>query len=112
MGPLRLYYDWNCPFCRQLAKWGQRYFSSPGLEWIGADYTDPAQLPLAVESVIYQEGERYWVKSEAIRRLLLRGKYRWAGWLMGIVPLRWRDALYDWVAARRYCNGACLPRNR
>lgn len=105
----RAYYDKNCPFCCRLARWGQRLFASSAIEWIPADYTDLAQLPVAVDAMIYAEGEQYWIKSEALRRLLKRAGHPVLAGMMALIPLRWRDWLYDQVAAKRYCIGNACP---
>lgn len=106
----RAYYDKNCPFCCRLARWGQKLLSSSAIEWIPTDYTDLAQLPVAVDAMIYAEGEKYWIKSEALRRLLKRAGCPVLAGLMTLIPLRWRDWLYDQVAAKRYCLvGTCAP---
>lgn len=109
----RAYYDKNCPFCRRLARWGQRLFPSSAIEWVPADYTDLAQLPVAVDAMIYAEGDHYWIKTEALRQLLKRAGYPVLASMMGVVPLRWRDWLYDKVAASRYCfGGKCALRSQ
>ncbi|MEN3041273.1 MAG: DUF393 domain-containing protein [Bacteroidia bacterium] len=100
----RLYYDGSCPFCRSLAEWGRRWFPDKAIDWIAADYTDLTTLPIPIEAVIYQEGDKYWTKSEAIRQLLLRNGYPRLAWILSLCPRRWRDRLYDYVAKRRYCR--------
>lgn len=91
-----------------MARRGQRLFPSPNVKWIPADYSDLSQLPVSVDSIIYEEGGQYWVKTEAIRRFLKRTGHPLLSALLGAIPLRWRDWIYDWVAARRYCmKGKC-----
>jgi predicted DCC family thiol-disulfide oxidoreductase YuxK len=43
-------------------------------------------------------------KSAAVIALLkrLRAPWRWLAGPIGVVPERWRDAAYDWIAAHRY----------
>lgn len=107
----RIYYDRNCPFCRAMARRGQRLFPSPAVEWVPADYSDLSRLPVPVDSIIYEENGQYWIKTEAVRRFLKRAGRPLLSALLGAFPLRWRDWLYDRIATRRYCmKGKCeLP---
>ncbi|MCS7154046.1 MAG: DUF393 domain-containing protein [Bacteroidia bacterium] len=106
----KFYYDGGCSVCQRFAYWAQRLFPSETVEWIAADYSDLTQLPVAVEGVIYEEGGRYWVKTEAIRQYLKQAGYPFWASLLGAVPLRWRDWLYDRVAQRRACGKRrCAP---
>ncbi|MCX8112302.1 MAG: DUF393 domain-containing protein [Bacteroidia bacterium] len=101
----RLYYDGLCPFCSKLVRWGQQFLASERIQWVPLDYSDRSQLPVPVESVIYEDEGGYWVKTEAIRRLLLDSGHPFLAKLLGIIPLRWRDWMYDRIAERRYCWG-------
>lgn len=57
----------------------------------------------AYESFLFLEEERLSQKSEAALAVI-----RYLGWpwkvlfVLRLVPRRWRDALYSWVARRRY----------
>lgn len=110
----RVYYDKECPLCRWLAEVGRRYIA-PSLVWIGTTYegANPS-APLAVQSLIYEEQGKYWLKSEAVRHIFRAGGWRLIAWLIGEIPLSWRDKLYDFVAVRRrkICHtlGACNRR--
>ncbi|MCS6789841.1 MAG: DCC1-like thiol-disulfide oxidoreductase family protein [Bacteroidia bacterium] len=106
-----VYYDKECRLCCWLAKIGHKYIA-PSLLWIGATYGEThTSAPLAVQSLIYEESGQYWLKSEAVRQILRAGGWRLTAWLIGQVPLSWRDKVYDFIAARRQkiCHtlGAC-----
>lgn len=56
------------------------------------------------ESVILLEGGQLYSHSAAVLRIArqLRGPWRLAAWGGGLLPLRWRDGLYRFVARHRY----------
>lgn len=60
--------------------------------------------PDAVETVILVDGEGAHDRSSAALRVAtqLRAPWRWFGTPLLWVPRRWRDAVYDFVARRRY----------
>ncbi|MCA9728374.1 MAG: thiol-disulfide oxidoreductase DCC family protein [Candidatus Eisenbacteria bacterium] len=79
-----------------LATLGTSASTSMGREITGADVPPP-------RSVVYVAEGRVYLRSEAVLRLLADlGR----GWrlvrVLGIVPVSWRDAFYDWVARNRY----------
>ena len=54
-------------------------------------------------SIVLVEGERSFVKSDAVLRILAGLSGLWPVLaLLRVVPRRLRDALYDWIAANRY----------
>jgi predicted DCC family thiol-disulfide oxidoreductase YuxK len=57
----------------------------------------------ARESIVLVEGERWYVKSDAVLRIFagLSGLWPLLS-LLRIVPHGLRDALYEWIAANRY----------
>ncbi|MCS7297207.1 MAG: DCC1-like thiol-disulfide oxidoreductase family protein [Bacteroidia bacterium] len=102
----RLYYDKNCSFCCRIAQLGQEVFSSASVEWVPADFSDLKALPLPVNAIIYEEGGKCWVKTEAIRLFLHRAGHPFLAALLSAIPLRWRDRIYDWIAKHRFCFSA------
>jgi predicted DCC family thiol-disulfide oxidoreductase YuxK len=59
--------------------------------------------PTALESIVLIEGDSAYVKSDAILRIgyHLGGIYR-LGWPLRVLPTRFRNWWYDFVANRRY----------
>ena len=59
--------------------------------------------PTALESILLIEGDSAYVKSDAILRIgyHLGGIYR-LGWPLRVLPTRFRNWWYDFVANRRY----------
>lgn len=108
----RLYYDQNCPLCQWLAQTFVRH-SLPGrIVLVPTDYTDLARLPVAVDAVIYEREGQLFIGSAAIREALRDAGYGWPllARLLGLIPQRWRDNLYNWVARRRPCaQRKCSP---
>lgn len=106
----QLYYDRNCSWCRRAAAflvWGKQ---SSAVELVPADFGDLSELPAPIDAVQYVRGEQVWVRSEAIRQALRDSGWRGLAWLLGAIPLTWRDKVYAWVAAHRPCaRKACVP---
>lgn len=100
----KLYYDRHCRLCQRLAKWIYRWSLSKRLQLVPTDYTELSKLPLPVEAVMYQRGDKIWIKSEAIRRVLWDGGWLLPAFVLWLIPLQWRDRWYDWVALRRSCK--------
>lgn len=60
----------------------------------------PADMP---ESIVLVEGERSFVKSDAVLRILAGLSGLWPMLVVfRLVPRRLRDTIYDWIAANRY----------
>ncbi|MCS7161988.1 MAG: DUF393 domain-containing protein [Bacteroidia bacterium] len=101
----RMYYDGGCRLCRWLAQWGQKLL--PQIEWVPVLYDGGAPTPpLPIQSIIYERQQRFWVRTEALRQALLDSGHWLLAWLLRIIPLSWRDGVYDWVAQRR-CSQRC-----
>ncbi|MCS7188259.1 MAG: DUF393 domain-containing protein [Bacteroidia bacterium] len=101
MSERKLYYDRNCPICSSLASWIEKDAHRAGLQLVPTEYDNLEPLPLPVDSVIYDQEGKLWIKSEAIRHIL-----KDIGWvipakIVGLIPLRWRDKMYDILAALR-----------
>jgi predicted DCC family thiol-disulfide oxidoreductase YuxK len=101
-------YDGECGLCDRLVQWvlprdraGRFRFAALQSEWAQAALKKHS-LPVAdFDSMVVFEGERVFLRSDAVLRVL-RGLPRWR-WAYGlvIVPRAWRDALYSWVSRRR-----------
>lgn len=55
------------------------------------------------DTLVYEQGDQLYTGSEAALLIAtkLRAPWRWLG-VFRVLPLRWRDALYYWVARHRY----------
>lgn len=108
-----IFFDGNCPMCHSWVKriilWDKkkRFKFSP-LESELAKKTLTPILPDYVQedTIIYYDEGRVYLRSTAALKIFeaLNFPYKLgiAGWL---IPKPWRDALYRWVAARRYKYG-------
>lgn len=61
-------------------------------------------LPAAdLGTVVLVDGDRAYTKSDAVLRIVRHLSFAWPLLSVGrVVPRRWRDAIYDWVARNRY----------
>jgi predicted DCC family thiol-disulfide oxidoreductase YuxK len=69
--------------------------------------------PTAAETIVLLDGDRRFIKSTAVLRIARRLRFPWPVlYLFILVPTPVRDALYDFVARRRYRwfgrHAACL----
>ena len=56
-----------------------------------------------LETLLLVDGERSWQHTAAILRVLHQLGWPWrVAWLLALVPAPLRDAVYRWVARRRY----------
>lgn len=103
-----LFYDGVCKFCNRLVN---------TLLWInrrGGIYFSPLQGELAKSLLTAEERERidtvvYWRKGFHYRRstaviYALADATLWLKWMhvFRLIPMRWRDTLYDTFARNRY----------
>lgn len=58
---------------------------------------------LAFDTLVFIDDDQAYVRSEAVLRILARlpRPWRWAR-VLRVIPVRWRDHLYNAVARRRY----------
>ncbi len=55
------------------------------------------------DSILYIDGEKTYIKGDAILQILSQLRYPWKlGTCMRWIPTRFRNALYDAIARRRY----------
>lgn len=107
--PYVLLFDGDCVFCNGVVRFivkrdphGVFRFASLQSK-TGQRLLARCDLPDETDSVVLIEGERGYIKSEAALRVLLRLRGAWPLlYAFKAVPPRWRDALYDAFAARRY----------
>ena len=58
-----------------------------------------------LNSLVYVQSDRYYLKSTAVLHLLkdLGGYWSWVFVIMILVPRYVRDCVYDYIARHRYC---------
>lgn len=111
---LLVFYDANCNLCTGLVQWLSRWDKKQKLRYVSLQSTQSFELLSSfhlfrskatdqVQTVVVLENGQIFMKSEAILRILFHLKqFRWLGNLMQLIPVTWRDALYDWIARNRY----------
>ncbi len=103
-------FDGVCNLCNRSVRFvlardpGARFAFAPLQSAKGRELLSRAGLPVeANTSIVLVEGERAFVKSDAVLRILAGLSGLWPVLaLLRVVPRRLRDAAYDWVAANRY----------
>lgn len=121
--PAILLFDGVCNLCNGLVQFiirrdphGQFRFaalqSATGQELLAA-YHLPPVATTAPDSVVLLEGGQAYLRSAAVLRVVRRLGWPWRLLALGeLVPRRWRDALYRFIAQHRYQwfgrQAACL----
>jgi predicted DCC family thiol-disulfide oxidoreductase YuxK len=106
---LIVFYDGVCGLCNLTVQWLIRHDRKRVLRYASLQSDLAKSLPIDYNqdaipgTIVFQDGCKYYVKSDAIIHILLKlkGIYRLAG-IMLIVPLPLRNAVYDWIARNRY----------
>jgi predicted DCC family thiol-disulfide oxidoreductase YuxK len=103
-------FDGVCNFCNGWVRFvlerddESRYRFAAAQSISGTEILNRLQLPTDdLTSIILQDADQYFGKSEAVIRILcgLGGPWR-ALWLLRAIPVSLRDAAYDFFAKRRY----------
>jgi predicted DCC family thiol-disulfide oxidoreductase YuxK len=109
---LILIYDGYCNLCTGLVAFIVKTFPAGAITLVDQHSAYGHQLTSLLrssmgyqpDSIVAKSGDAFFIKSEAVLQLcraqglLGRGIYR----LGKMLPLRWRDGLYDRIAANRY----------
>lgn len=107
--PFILLFDGECVLCNRVVRFVVK--RDPRGIFRFASLQSPAGRRLAarcgmpedLDSFVLVEGECGYAKSEAALRVMLRLRGAWPLlYSLKAVPLRWRDAAYEAIAARRY----------
>ncbi|WP_414712663.1 thiol-disulfide oxidoreductase DCC family protein [Sphingobacterium sp. UBA5670] len=62
-----------------------------------------ANIPKNIDSIVYLSPTGSYIKSEAVLKICKQLGFPYnACYLFNILPLKWRDALYDYFAKNRY----------
>jgi len=104
-----VYYDGVCALCNRLVRWALRHDTKRRLLFAPLDSAHGTRLrrafphTQAVDSIIVRDGDRVWLKSDAILAIAeqLGGGWRLSRGLR-LLPRAVRDLAYDMIAKRRY----------
>lgn len=107
---MTVFYDGVCNFCNETVQFilardaAAQFCFAPLQAPLGRDVLRALGKDAAsLDTIILVDGDRAYVKSTAILRILLRLGGPWSlAWLFVAVPAVVRDAVYDFIAARRY----------
>lgn len=108
-----IFFDGNCPMCHSwvkrilLADKKKEIKFSPLEGQLAADLLTPLLPGYMQENTIvfFDEGEVF-VRSDAALKILHTLGFPYSiGFLGRLIPGTWRDAMYRWVASRRYRYG-------
>ncbi|GMU36843.1 MAG: DUF393 domain-containing protein [Phycisphaerae bacterium] len=104
-----LYFDGECGLCSRSVRWCLRHERRPMLRFAplqGATYAavDLPGKPAGVETLVLVDAAGLHMKSEAVLRMLryVGGPWTAAERIGRLIPRFVRDAVYQFVAARRY----------
>ena len=110
-----IYYDDDCGLCRKVKDWiisqdNKKKFLYKNLrELPHAFYHENRKL----DSIIVQEKNNFYIKSNAVIKVLLGLEKRIPAFFLAIIPLPLRDRVYDLIAKYRgffFRSGDCsLP---
>jgi predicted DCC family thiol-disulfide oxidoreductase YuxK len=105
-----VFYDGLCALCNEYVRWSLRHDSKRRLLFAALDSAHGTRLRRAfpatrdVDSIIVRDGDRVFVKSDAILAIARQfgGLWRLAAGIGRVVPRPLRDWSYDYIARRRY----------
>lgn len=113
-------FDGDCSFCNQsvqfiLKRDPEKVFQFASLQSeLGQCLLKQHNIPSTMDSLVYVEGARCFVKSTAALRICRHLRHVWKVFVVFLViPSQLRDVVYDVVAKNRYrlkCTATCsLP---
>jgi predicted DCC family thiol-disulfide oxidoreductase YuxK len=102
-----IFFDGDCLICNRLVQLLLRIdrrkkflFSSLQSEFARTTLTN---IPKNTDSIVFLSPTGIYLKSEAVLKICKQLGFPYmACYLLKILPLRWRDALYDYFAKNRY----------
>ncbi|MCS7083024.1 MAG: DCC1-like thiol-disulfide oxidoreductase family protein [Bacteroidetes bacterium] len=109
--PLKIaevFYDDGCALCSSFRRWLER--RAPGrFRFVPISTLAPAEQAKMSSLIVRFAGHR-WTASEAVFRVLGLLPWPWRVFSLGRwIPRPWRDALYRFIARRRYRLGRAAP---
>jgi predicted DCC family thiol-disulfide oxidoreductase YuxK len=107
-GPV-LFFDGDCAMCSRAVRFvlaadrSARVSVAPLGGATAAEFATHYPLIGTVNSLVFVTGHHAWVRSDGALRVLMAMGGAWGvlAWVARVVPKRWRDVVYDAVAARR-----------
>lgn len=105
-----LLFDGVCGLCHRWVRFVLRHDAAAEVRF-AAVQSAPGQAllarhgvaHLAFDTLVFIDDDRAFVRSEAVLRIFARLPRPWC-WarVIGVLPLKWRDYVYDALARRRY----------
>ena len=103
-------YDEQCRVCAAWMKFvsardqQRRFLFAPVRSWLGANVMARSGMtPDDFDTMVYAEGDRQYIRSEAIIRVLMRLGLPWnLSRILLALPASWRNRAYDVIARNRY----------
>lgn len=100
-----LFFDDSCVLCNKTALWLLKNHISEDILFVslsGKTAQKSLNLDKQTDSIVFLDEQAVFLKSEAVLELIKH----FPGWkwlrILRILPLSWRDYIYDWVARNRY----------
>lgn len=101
-------YDGECGLCDRLVQWvllrdraGRFHFAALQSDWAQTELRRHSLPTMDFDSMVLFDGERFYLRSTAVLRVLRELPWwRWA-YVFIIVPTGVRDLVYGWIARRR-----------
>lgn len=105
-----LLFDGECAFCNGCVRWllqherRPRYYFAPLQSDVAAPLLEKHGIPEGeLSSLVVIDGSRMYLKSAAVLHLLRETRWPWRMLrILVLVPRVLRDAVYDFIGARRY----------
>ena len=103
-------YDEQCRVCTAWMKFvsardpERRFLFAPIRSWLGTNVMARAGMtPDDFDTMVYAEGDRQFIRSEAIVRILIHLGLPWSmSRILLALPASWRNRAYDVIARNRY----------
>jgi predicted DCC family thiol-disulfide oxidoreductase YuxK len=108
-GPAVVLYDGECGLCDRLVQFilprdraGRYFFAALQSDWARAQLQRHGRAKDDLDTMVLLQDGTIYVRSTAALRVL-RGlpRWRWTGGLL-MIPARWRDAVYRFIARNRH----------
>lgn len=96
-------FDGDCPVCNRSVRFIKKHQGKKPIKFISRYHQDALIYhALETESLLLVSGTHRYDKSTAALRIAGLLRFPWNGFIVFlIVPLKWRDAVYEWIARNR-----------
>jgi len=96
-------YDGECPFCSWTARFIENHQGKKPIRLLSRFHPEAQKYhALETESLILMYGKTRYEKSSAVLRIARLLGFPWnVFYIFLVIPVRWRDFIYDWIASNR-----------